>query len=333
MENVSTNPVENTSDNSENTELSLQDEIDKVFDEPDENQQNEDEPADGNEQEPPAESKTEDNSINCPEKFINEDGSINVKNLAKSYTELEPLVNEKAKWETERAELLSYKNQLDEINKQREQEAKSAGYDSALDMQQSYQVAQYEAKEYMKYLQYLDDETRQTVQGLLYQYANNPSEALMQQIEVEFAPEINKRIAIQSDRMKRQFEIDKQAKEQTMQMSNIEGIISKSVDEHSDVFKYEPFKNLFVNALHKFGDRFTYEDAEALINTVTELKKSFQEEFSSASDASKANKEATDKLANITGQSSAPASSAQPEKININTISDAELDKYIAKYI
>lgn len=326
MENeVSTNTAATSSDNSE---LSFEEQLDRAFDEPDETKPETEEPAEGK-QEPEA----KDNSIDCPDKFKNEDGSINIENLAKSYKALEPLVNEKSAWEKEKAELLEYKKQLEAINQQREQNAQQAGFDSALDMQQSYQVAQYEANEYAKYLQYLDDETRQTVQGLLYQYANNPSEAIMQEIEIEFAPEINKRIAIQADRMKRQFEAEKQTQAQTRQMSNIEDIISKSVDSNNELFNYEPFKNLFVNTLHRFGDRFTYEDAEALMNAVKDLRSAFQEEFKKGSASSEANKKATDALAAITAQGSAPTSSTPSEKVDIRTISDAELDKYIAKYI
>ena len=329
MENeVSTNTAATSSDNSE---LSLDEQIDRVLSEPDETQPETTEPTDGKQQEPPA--QTKDNSIDCPDKFKNEDGSINIENLAKSYKALEPLVNEKSAWEKEKAELLEYKKQLESINQQREQNAQQAGFDSALDMQQSYQVAQFEASEYSKYLQYLDDETRQTVQGLLYQYANNPSDDIMQQIEIEFAPEINKRIAIQADRMKRQFEAQKQTQAQTQQMSNIEDIISKSVDANNELFNYEPFKNLFINALHKFGDRFTYEDAEALMNAVKDLKSAFEAEFQKGNASNEANKKATDALAAITGQSSAPTSSASSDKVDIRTISDSELNKLLDKYI
>lgn len=328
---VSTNEVVTSSDNSE---LSLDEQIDRALSEPDETQpETTQEPADGNEQEPPVKEETKDNSIDCPDKFKNEDGSINIENLAKSYKALEPLVNEKSAWEKEKAELLEYKKQLEAINQQREQNAQQAGFDSALDMQQSYQVAQYEANEYSKYLQYLDDETRQTVQSLLYQYANNPSEAIMQQIEIEFAPEINKRIAIQADRMKRQFEAEKQTQAQTRQMSNIEEIISKSVDANNELFNYEPFKDLFINALHKFGDRFTYEDAEALMTAVKNLKSAFEAEFQKSNASNDANKKATDALAAITGQSSAPTSSTTSDKVDIRTISDSELNKLLDKYI
>lgn len=332
MENeVSTNEVVTSSDNSE---LSLDEQIDRALSEPDETQpETTQEPTGSNEQEPPAKKEAKDNSIDCPDKFKNEDGSINIENLAKSYKALEPLVNEKSAWEKEKAELLEYKKQLEAISQQREKNAQQAGFDSALDMQQSYEVAQYEANEYSKYLQYLDDETRQTVQGLLYQYANNPSEDIMQQIEIEFAPEINKRIAIQADRMKRQFEAEKQTQAQTKQMSNIEDIINKSVNANNELFNYEPFKDLFINALHKFGDRFTYEDAEALMTAVKNLKSAFEAEFQKNNASNDANKKATDALAAITGQSSAPTSSATSDKVDIRTISDSELNKLLDKYI
>lgn len=331
MENeVSTNTAATSSDNSE---LSLDEQIDRVLSEPDETEPTTtQEPTGGKEQEPPAQSETKDNSIDCPDKFKNEDGSINIENLAKSYKELEPLLNQKSAWEKEKAELLKYKEQFDAFQKQQEQNAQQAGFNSALDMQQSYQVAQYEANEYSKYLQYLDDETRQTVQSLLYQYANNPSEAIMQQIEIEFAPEINKRIAIQADRMKRQFEAQKQTQAKTQQMSNIENIISKSVDSNNELFNYEPFKNLFVNALHKFGDRFTYEDAEALMTAVKDLKSAFEAEFQKGNASNEANKKATDALAAITGQSSAPTGKGS-RNVDINTISDSELNKLLDEYI
>jgi hypothetical protein len=115
-------------------------------------------------------------------------------------------------------------------------------------------------------------------------------------------------------------------------MSNIEDIISKSVKSNNELFNYEPFKNLFVNALHKFGDKFTYEDAEALMTAVKDLKSAFQAEFQKGSASDEANKKATDALAAITGQSSAPTGKGS-KNVDINTISDAELDKLLNEYI
>ena len=332
MEELSTNTVDNTSDNSD---LSLDEQIEQALKEPEESTESTtEEPGEDGKQEPPAQEKKEDqeNSINCPDKFKNEDGSINVKNLAKSYGELEHLLTEKSAWEKERAELLEYKKQFDAQQQQYEDSARQAGFDSALDMQQAYQVAQFEANQYARYLQYLDDETRGEVQNLLYQYSNNPSQELMEQIEIEFAPEINKNIAVQADRMKQQFAAQKQQQAQTIQMSNIEDIISKSVDAENELFNYEPFKELFVNTLHRFGDKFTYEDAQVLMNAVKALKASFEQEFQKGTASTEANKKATDALAAITGQSSAQTGS-KSDNVDIRTISDSDLNKLLDKYI
>lgn len=323
--------VTDNADNSASDELNLDEQIEKALDEPATEPTN----AQKEEKVTTTEPKKEepDNIVECPDKFKNEDGSINVKNLAKSYKELEPLLSQKNSWEKERAELLKFKERLDALDKQKEENAKQAGFNSALDMQQTYEVAQYEANEYLKYLQYLDDETRENVQNLLYRYANNPSEKLMREIEVEFAPDVNKRIAVQADRMRNKFEQDKQAMAETTKLSNIEDVISKSVDAHNELFNYEPFKNMFVNTLHRFGDKFTFEDAQVLMNTVVELKSAFEEEFKKNSASDEANKQATDKLASISGLNSAPVSSQQMDRVDLNKLTNVQLDKLLDKYI
>lgn len=321
--------VTDNADNSASDGLGLDEQIEKALDEP------ASEPTEAEQEEVVTEpgKNEQDNIIECPEKFKNEDGSINIKNLIKSYTGLEPLINQKSSWEKERAELLKYKERLEALDKQKEDNAKQAGFNSALDMQQTYEVAQYEANEYLKYLQYLDDEARENVQNLLYRYANNPSEKLMREIEVEFAPDVNKRIAVQADRMRTKFEQDRQTMAETTRLTNIEDVISKSVDAHNELFNYEPFKNMFVNTLHRFGDNFTFEDAQALMNTIVELKSAFEEEFKKNSASNEANKLATDKLASISGLNSAPASRQQMDRVDLNKLSNVQLDKLLDKYI
>jgi hypothetical protein len=321
--------VTDNADNSASDGLGLDEQIEKALDEP------VSEPTEAEQEEVVTEpgKNEQDNIIECPEKFKNEDGSINIKNLIKSYTGLEPLINQKSSWEKERAELLKYKERLEALDKQKEDNAKQAGFNSALDMQQTYEVAQYEANEYLKYLQYLDDEARENVQNLLYRYANNPSEKLMREIEVEFAPDVNKRIAVQADRMRTKFEQDRQTMAETTRLTNIEDVISKSVDAHNELFNYEPFKNMFVNTLHRFGDNFTFEDAQVLMNTIVELKSAFEEEFKKNSASNEANKLATDKLASISGLNSAPASRQQMDRVDLNKLSNVQLDKLLDKYI
>lgn len=314
-------------DNSSDTtqEFSTAD-IEKVLDEPVQQAEN-------NSENVPEENQTDDKKQDnipqgCPEKFINKDGTVNVENLSKAYKELEPLVNERAEWKKERAELLAAKEQLDAINKQQEQQAQLAGFNSMRDMQNSYEVAALETNEYRKYLSYTDDPGY--VASLLENYEHNPSKKLMEQIEVEFSPEVNKRVAILAERKKMAYETEQAQLANTKRMTSIEQVISKAVDENNELFNYEPFKKMFVNAIVKYGDNFTYDDAKVLMSTMQEMKELYQKDFEKQHGTKLQNDEATNKIASISATNSAPAAS---QNINIDGMSDKELVKVISKYI
>ena len=312
-----------TTDNSNNSEDNLQEEIAKALDEPETKETK-------TETEPQKETQDNGQSIDCPDKFKNKDGSVNIENVLKSYKEIEPLVQAKADWEKERAELLEVKKQLDEINQKKDEQARQAGYDSLQDMEQTYEIAAIEANEYAKYLQYVDDP--EAVRELLVQYANNPTAKLMEDIEVEFAPEINKRIAVLADRHRQQFAIEQQKQAETMKMASIEDVIAKSVDANEEIFKYAPFKQLFVSTLQRYGDNFTFDDAKALINCFEQMKELYKADFEKQTGAKLQNDKATDKLAGInplnSAQAATPISNAQIDKM-----SSTELAKEIRKYI
>lgn len=318
-------------ENSTNDTLDLNGQISAALDEPNEEQVKEDNAGeDEGKPEETKESPSADNTLNVPDKFKDKDGNVNLENLLKSYTALEQKQStDSANWQKERAELLKSKEQLDEINRLKEENAKKAGYASALEMTQSQEITNFEANEYAKYLQ--DCEEPEVVRQMLINYVNNPSQELMQEIELEFAPEVNKRIAIQTYKKKQEFETQKQEFASTQKMTNIENIISQSVDSNEELFGYEPFKKLFVNTLQKYGDNFTFEDAKALMDTVVELKDLFQKEFETKAGAKIENDKATDKLANITGSNS--AHNTKQEQVSLNDLSEAEMLKVIRQLI
>ncbi|MCD7740288.1 MAG: hypothetical protein LUH11_02955 [Candidatus Gastranaerophilales bacterium] len=326
VENIQdTSSTDTVTDNS-NNENNLEKQIIKALDEPEIKQESE-----KNEttiETVKREEQKQDNIIKCPEKFKNKDGSINLENLLKSYTEVEPLVQEKAAWEKERAELLKAKEELDNINKLQTEQAKQAGFDSVSDMQELYSTALLEANEYAKYLSYT--ENPEEVRKLLINYANNPSSKLMEEIEIEFAPEINKRVAVLSDREKQKFQRERQKQTEIAKLSAIENVISQAVDTNKEIFDYEPFKQLFIKSLHKYGDNFTVEDAKTLINTVIEMKNLFRSEFEKQSEIKLQNDKTTDKLASINNTNSAPISSQDKD---IDSMSEAELRNVISKFI
>lgn len=313
-------------DNSSSVEIS-QEEISRLLDEP---AQTEGTKAEEGEQKQEVVEEQKDNTIECPDKFKNKDGSPNIANILKSYKELEPLLAQKKAWEEERAGLLKSKEELDAINRQKEQDAIDSGYSSLQDMNQKKEIAQIEVSEYKQYVQYTDEPAE--VLKLLEQYAENPSEELMEQIEIEFAPEINKRVAIKADRKGREFEALNEQSAQTQMYTNLENVISQSVEANSELFGYKPFHDLFTRTLYRFGDNFTFEDAQVLMQAVNDLKLAFQQEFANEKNIKLENDKAINSIASINTNSSAPVAS-QYSDADLKKMSQSELAKVISKYI
>ena len=321
-EQVNTN-VETSTDNSEVTTEQI---LEALEPESDDQPQDNNVDAEDEKQEPlNAQEEQPDNTEDVPEKFRNADGKADINKVLQSYKELESY---KSKLEKERADLLKIKEQADKEAQAKEQQARDAGYESVLDMQQKHEIAFIEANEYAKYLNLTDDP--QTVLKMLQDYATNPSPELMSDIELEFAPEINKKIAIISDRKTREFEAQKAQKAETQKYIGIEEVVKKSYEKNEELFNYEPFKNLMIKTLMKYGDNFTYEDSELLIDTMVQMKDLFQKEFENNKNIQIQNNNAIDKISSISGQNSAPNANASPD---ISRMSDKELAKVIRQFI
>lgn len=273
-------------------------------------------------------SKDNTQTIECPKKFQNEDGTANLEKVLKSYKELEPLINEKSQWEKERAELLTYKEELEKQKLEQEESAKKQGFNSALDMEQEYSLISLEANEYAKYLHLTEnpEETRK----MLIDYVQNPTSELLDDIELEFPASIIKKVAIAKEQQRQQYDNIAAQKAQMLKMANIENVISASVDDNNELFDYAPFKNLFINTLHKYGDNFTVEDAQMLINTMVEMKELFREEFSKQFETKIENDKTTDKLTSISNINSAPAAS---QNTDISKMSSGQLANYLKNFV
>ena len=261
----------------------------------------------------------------CPEKFRNEDGTANVEKILKSYKELEPLINQKAQWEKERAELLPFKEQVEKQQQQYAESARQQGFNSVQDMEQNYELASLTANEYAKYLRYTEEPEK--VRAMLIEYAENPTDELLSDIEFEFPSEAIKRVTVAQERLRQQYADFASKQAETQKMSNIENVINYAVEKHNDIFDYEPFKNLFVNNLNRYGDNFTNEDAEMLIGTMRQMKDLFQQEFSKQSNKEIQNNKATDAIASMNTTNSAPATSQKDP--DISKMSERELVRYL----
>lgn len=320
-----------TADNSSASEISQED-IMSVLDEPEgnvENAKSEPEDTDNSAEENESSKDNTQQQNEYPTKFKNEDGTINYDNLLKSYKELEPLLSQKAQWEKERAELLPYKEQYEKYTQQQEEAAKQQGFDSALDMEQQYALVSLEANEYAKYLRYTEDP--EATRAKLLQYLQNPSDELLSDIEFEFPTDVVKNVTLAKERQRQQYQNQAQVQAETQMMSNIENVINESVEAHNELFEYEPFRNLFVNTLHRFGDNFTKDDALALMETMVQMKELFRKEFANQSDTKNQNTQATDKLSGMNVQNSAPA--ASQKELDISKMTDKQLVKYLKDFV
>jgi hypothetical protein len=322
-ENLSNN-VE-TMDNSTN-EIDTDALIDELLEEPNENSGDDNKGA-----EPPkVEEQSKDNAVKYPEKFL-ENGELNADKLVEAYLNLEKHSSQQsAQRKAEQDELNHLRGWYQQQAQQAQQDAQRAGYESVQDWQVAKEIASYEANEYSKYLGYIEDpEERAEVQQLLIDYEANPSKTLLGRIEMEFAPEINKSITLESYRRQQQYENQKLTSAETQKMTNIESVISQSVDANRELFDNEAFNSLFVNTLYKYGDNFTFEDATALMDMVKQMQQSAIDAYTKSLNVKKDNDNATDKLASITGTN---ANTNQANK-RLGDMSPAELDKYLDSII
>ena len=327
MENEMTQTTASEADNS--SDVNIREQIDKALDEPDI-------PADDNNEAEKATEVKDDNSssnttsqqdnigIQCPDKFKKADGTADWEKILKSYTELESQNSkEKAEWEKERADLLPYKEQINKQKQAEEETAKQRGFDSVLEMEQEYALVSLKANEYAQYLHYTEDP--EATRKLLEDYISNPSDELLADIEMEFPASVIKKVTRLEEAQKKQFEAQASTQAETLKMANIENVIAHAVDTDNELFNYEPFKNLFLNTLHKFGDSFTIEDSDALINAFAQMKELFKKEFDAQSATNKQNELAPDRLSSISNTTSAP----NQEQVDISGMNQKQLVKYL----
>lgn len=309
----------------DNSELSIDERVSMALDEPESNPV---EPQDGHEEEQPQQEapKEQDNTYNeCPDKFKDKDGKVDVNKLAKSYRELEPLLQEKANWEKERAELLKAKETLDKQREQYEQSAIDRGYNSAQEMEMDEALVQLEVNEYAKYLNTTDDP--ETVRKMLIDYINNPTPDALDDIELEFPSSVIKKVAIAKERQESTWKAQLETQQQTQAYAGIEDVIKRSVEYDGDIFNHKPFEDLFTKTLQRYGTNFTFEDAQVLIGAVNDLRKAIRDEVVKEYGLQQENKKATDELASVS-PNSAPAPSQ-----GIMNLQGAELAKAISKLI
>lgn len=320
--------TETVTESTDNSQEDLEAQIAKVLDEPEEDSTESSTEDKGDTSNSNENTEPKDNTLECPEKFKNKDGSINVENLIKSYTALESSnTQQKASWEKEKAELQKAKEQLDAYNKQQEQNARQAGYNSSIEMQNAYEVINTEANEFYRYIGLTDDPDRVT--GMLQDYLNNPTDAKREEIELEFSPEVIRNVAIATERKRAQLEQQSRQNASTEEMTKIENTIQQLCDKHGDLLQDEKVKKFVVDQFSKFGSALDFETASSMLALIEERDGGFKKKVQELAD--KENKQATDKLSAISNTSSAPASDEDWSKFD--SLTPQQQEKIISKYL
>ena len=268
--------------------------------------------------------QTTEDKPQIPEQFLNQDGTVNVDDLLKSYNELQPLADEKAKWEQEKTELQKQADYAKQIQEQALLQAQNLGYQNTEEYALITEIAGATANEYSKYLHTVEEPDK--VRGLLALYSKNPTPELLERIEDEFSVDIVKNVSVLAERTKNQILQQQQEQRYETIKQEAETFVQNSIKDFPDWFKIPEFTNFFADALRVKGDRF---ETAAFIKHLENLKEYFRKEFIAEQNAHKENNEELDNLKNLTPKSIQQNTSSK----NIDDYSPEELDKAISELV
>ncbi len=303
----------------------LESQIEGILDETPENTEVTDTPEENTQGQETTETKEEgEDKPQIPEQFLNQDGTVNVDDLLKSYNELQPLAEEKTKWEQEKTELQKQADYAKQIQEQALLQAQNLGYQNTEEYALITEIAGATANEYSKYLHTVEEPDK--VRGLLALYSKNPTPELLERIEDEFSVDIVKNVSVLTERTKNQIIQQQQEQRYETIKQEAETFVQNSIKDFPDWFKIPEFTNFFADALRVKGDRF---ETAAFIKHLENLKEYFRKEFIAEQNANKENNKELDNLKNLTPKSIQQNTTSK----NIDDYSPEELDKAISELI
>lgn len=268
----------------------------------------------------PEEKQTIEEKSQIPEEFLNQDGTVKIDDLLKSYKELQPLAEQKTEWEREKEEL---QKQADYV-KQLQEQVQNLGYQNPEEYSLVLEVAKATSNEYMKYLHTVGEPDK--VRGLLALYSQNPNPELLERIEDEFGVDVVKNVSVFAERVKNQVLEEQQAKRFEVIRQEAETFVQNSIKDFPEWFKIPEFTNFFADALRVKGDRF---ETAAFIKHLENLKEHFKKEFITEQNTNKENKKELDEIKNLTPKTIQQNTSSK----NIDDFSPEELDRAISEFI
>lgn len=265
-----------------------------------------------------------DDKIQCPEEFLNQDGTVNIDDLLKSYNELQPLATQKAEWEKEKTELQQQAEYGKELQAQIQANVQSLGYKNSDEYTLIHEIANIQANEYMKYLHTVGEPDK--VRGLLALYAQSPNPELLERIEDEFNVDVVKNVSILAERSKNQLLHQQQEQRYETIRQEAEAFVQNSINDFPDWFKIPEFTNFFAEALRVKGDAF---QTSEFVKHIENLKEYFRKEFIAEQNSNKENQNEIDVIKGLSPKTIQKPSVSK----NIEDYSPEELDKAISEFI
>lgn len=262
-----------------------------------------------------------DNGVNCPDKFKNADGTPDVSKILTSYSELESNFTKKTQELTNQLKELQQKQE-----QERQQELAAQGYKSEADYAISRQVAQAISQGYLKYVNTTAEP--EYITNLLYAYANNPSDSLLDDIEENFSTKVVKEVTKETDALKNQllYNYQNQAQQEYTKRIQAEATdyVNKAYEAYPEWFERQEFIDFFGDALKLKGNSF---EAGAFIKHCENIWNLAQKTLLAEQSAKRENNSAINTLV-----SQAPKNS-NTAGFDMNNCTDEELALEISKYI
>lgn len=271
--------------------------------------------------------------IQIPDKFKNDDGSLNQDALLKSYLQLEPLVNEKSELSKQNAELLEKAKLAEDLQNERELLAKNLGFENFSQLSEYQQkiladtkFAKYQANEYARYLHTIPNS--EDVRAMLIAYSQNPNAELLKQIESEFDTEVIKKVTQQLERFKFELKQESEKEEYQKYQSEAKEFITDAVSRHKDMFSDNAFKELFSECIKVAGNQFVTDE---LVRIVNNIRENAVNKYIAENAQTKENENATDLLQSVTPQSQKVDITVKNP--DLNKLNGIEIDKLVSELI
>lgn len=245
----------------------------------------------------------------------------------KGYSELEKKLGQQSNEVGELRKQAQRAAELEEkINSLQLQEAKSNGYNTVQEYQNSKELAKFTASEYRKYIGECDypDE----MEKMLEEYQRNPNDELLDAIESQFSVGTIKKVAGQNELFKGQLQVKEQeALQQELELS-ARNYLNESVSKYKDRFQNPAFAALYGEAFRAYGCELDTDKFIALMDKYAEsiikangIKKGIHNE----------NTNDTDEIAGLYSSSGANSNSGSGK--SLTELSDKELDARLSQLI